>query len=363
MNELAEAYGVFATEGIKNDQVAILKVTDSTGTVLFEHKPVEGRRVMSEEVAYLISDMLSDNEARKAVFGPSSLLVISGKTVAVKTGTTDDKRDNWTAGYTPSRVVVAWVGNNDNSPMNPALASGVTGAAPIWNRIMKASIKDIPVETFKRPDSVIEMDIDALGGGTPVDGQPTRKERFVKGTEPTQPAAIYQEIKVSRSDSKKFANQLEIIGGDYDTRKAIVIKEDDPISTDGKNRWQEGIDTWMASQPDDKYHVPTETYDGGEDIRVRIKEPSGGSRINSNTFKFIAEAASRGSITKMMVYANDKQIMDKQTSRIDEEIHLDNGSYRLKVRAEDDRGRASDSEIKIGISITSSVLFSPNVSK
>src|SRR6185369_3160227 len=124
------------------------------------------------DIAYIISDMLSDNDARKEVFGARSYLLVSGKTVAVKTGTTDDKRDNWTVGYTPSVVVGTWVGNNDNSPMNPALASGVTGAAPIWNRIMADVLKAKRDEPFVRPDTIVEMDIDTYSGGGSTNGLP-----------------------------------------------------------------------------------------------------------------------------------------------------------------------------------------------
>ena len=135
------AYSTFANAGVKQDPVAILKVTDSQGHKLYEYKPHEGKRVMPEEVAFLISHILLDNNARIDEFGANSALRILGKTVAAKTGTTDEKRDNWTYGYTPTVVVGTWVGNNDNSPMNPSLASGITGAAPIWHALMVMALK------------------------------------------------------------------------------------------------------------------------------------------------------------------------------------------------------------------------------
>ena len=141
-----KAYGVFANKGVRQDLVSILKVTDNKGKKLYEFKEKEGPRVLSEEVAFIISHMLLDNNARADAFGTNSLLRIPGKTVAVKTGTTDEKRDNWTMGYTPSFVVGVWVGNNDNTPMNARIASGVTGASPIWNRIMKAALEESTVD-------------------------------------------------------------------------------------------------------------------------------------------------------------------------------------------------------------------------
>src|SRR3989344_1452630 len=257
------AYSVFANQGVRQDPVAILKVTDSRGNTLFEHKKRDGQRVLSSEVSYLISHILLDNNARALAFGLNSWLVIPGKTVSVKTGTTDEKRDNWTVGYTSSYVVGVWIGNNDNSPMNQAISSGDTGASPIWNRIMRIVLKAKGDESPKKPDNVIALQIDSLGGGLPVSGFPARSEYFIKGTEPTGPAQIYQKVKLSKRRSLKLANQSEIDAGDYDTKDYIVFREDDPVSTDGKNRWQEGINTWLAGQypGDEKYHPPTETSD------------------------------------------------------------------------------------------------------
>lgn len=236
------AYGVFANKGVRQDPRTILKVTDNSGKTLYEHKKTEGKKVLSEEAAFIISHILLDNNARAAAFGTSSLLNIPGKTVSVKTGTTDEKRDNWTIGYTPSYVVGVWVGNNDNSPMNPAIASGVTGASPIWNKIMRYVLKDEPVEQPTKPDKVVALEIDAFGGGLPHAGQPTRSEYFIKGTEPTAESPIYK--------SKD--------GKDY-----IVLREDDPTSSDGQNNWQKGIDEWINQtyKDDEKYHPPAELLD------------------------------------------------------------------------------------------------------
>ena len=258
--ELAAAYTAFANEGYKSDPTAILKVTDSKGKVLFEQKEVNKKQVISPEVAFIISHILLDNNARLITFGVNSYLNISGRTIAVKTGTTDDKRDNWTIGWTPSILVAAWVGNNDNSPMGN-VASGVTGAAPIWRRIILEALKNKPSEDFVKPDNVVAVTVDSLGGGLPVDGQPTRSEYFIKGTEPQGPSLIYKTIKVSKADGNKIASQSEIDKNEFDVRKFIVFHEDDPTSGGGKNRWQEGIDQWINEnhKDDSTYHRPTET--------------------------------------------------------------------------------------------------------
>ncbi len=171
MLDMATAYGVIADKGIRTDLDPILEVKDYKGKIYDKHV-VKKTRVVSEEISYITAHILSDNNARMPAFGPSSALVIPGKTVSVKTGTTDNKRDNWTIGFTPSYVVAVWVGNNDNSPMDPYLTSGVTGAAPIWNQIMTEIIKDKADEKPEQPKGIVTL---PCYGWT---------EYFVAGTEP-----------------------------------------------------------------------------------------------------------------------------------------------------------------------------------
>ncbi len=159
MIDMMTVYGALSQNGVKNTATPILKVTDSDGNVLEEYEN-HSTQAVAPEVAYLITDILKDNSARTPAFGANSLLNIPGYTVAVKTGTTDLKRDNWTFGYTPRFVVGVWVGNNDNSPMDPRLSSGITGAAPIWNRIITTILSGKSDQAFVRPAGIIEAKVD-----------------------------------------------------------------------------------------------------------------------------------------------------------------------------------------------------------
>lgn len=177
MIDMAAVYGVLANGGKRVDINPILKLTDSQGNILEEKKePIaEAKQVIDPGVAFIISNILADNGARAMEFGTNSPLNIPNHYVSVKTGTSDNKRDNWTIGYTPNYVVAAWVGNNDNSPMSQYLASGITGAAPIWHNIMLNLLPQINVTTSAAkiivPRNVIQKD--CIG----------RKEYFIKGTE------------------------------------------------------------------------------------------------------------------------------------------------------------------------------------
>ncbi|MBI5127630.1 penicillin-binding protein [Candidatus Roizmanbacteria bacterium] len=173
MVDMAEAFGTLANLGYKLPLSYSLKIQDNTGQTIKELRPFKIRE-MDSGVSYIMSDILSDNQARTWAFGPGSTLEIPGYKVAVKTGTTNDKRDNWTIGYTPEFLVAVWVGNNDNSPMNPYLSSGITGASPIWNRVMSYLLKNYGDGNhwYEKPDNIVEK--------TCFFG---RKEYFIKGTE------------------------------------------------------------------------------------------------------------------------------------------------------------------------------------
>jgi len=182
---MATIFGVFPNEGSRVDINPILKVTDTRGDVLEEKKDILKQRIFDPAIAFIISDILADNNARSLEFGSNSPLNIPNKTVSVKTGTSDNKRDNWTIGYTKNWLVAVWVGNNDNSPMSQSLASGITGAAPIWNKIMTMLISDKPDQKPIVPASVVQKQ--CLG----------RVEYFVKGTENSVNCAPIPSPKIS----------------------------------------------------------------------------------------------------------------------------------------------------------------------
>ncbi|MCS6956402.1 MAG: penicillin-binding protein [Patescibacteria group bacterium] len=173
MIDMAQAFGVLANLGYKVPLSYYLKIEDSNGNLLKEINPFKIKEIDSG-IAYIISDILSDNQARIWAFGSGSALEIPGYKVAVKTGTTDNKKDNWTIGYTQDFLVAVWVGNNDGTPMNPYLTSGITGAAPIWNKIMTYLLKNYVGENrwYNKPENIVEKN--CFFG---------RKEYFIKGTE------------------------------------------------------------------------------------------------------------------------------------------------------------------------------------
>ncbi len=202
MTELAAAYGVFANYGNKVALNPLLEVKDRYGRVLEKLscektifnplKPDSSsppsphcsrNEVIDPRIAFLITDILADNQARSPTFGLNSQLYFKDKQVAVKTGTTNSLRDNWTIGYTPDFLVAVWVGNNDNSPMS-YIASGITGASPIWRSLTAELLKIYPNAKFTPPDGLVKATICPLTGQLACAWCAGKTEYFIFGTQP-----------------------------------------------------------------------------------------------------------------------------------------------------------------------------------
>jgi membrane peptidoglycan carboxypeptidase len=216
--ELSAAYAAFANGGQRVEPVAVLAVADAQGKQLYRAREQTGEAVLSPQVAYLISHVLSDEQARAPAFGEGSVLNLTcprlragardprsdtggagecqgSRPAAVKTGTTSDWRDNWTVGYTPDLVVGVWVGNADNQPMERV--SGVSGAGPIWHDFMELALLGRPSRPFDRPPGIIEVEICSLSGLLPTPYCPhTRTELFIAGTEPKLYDTWYQPFSI-----------------------------------------------------------------------------------------------------------------------------------------------------------------------
>lgn len=350
--DLTSAFGVLANKGEQFDPISILKVQDVKGKTLFEYKKAEGRKVLDDGVAFIISDILSDNGARTAAFGSNSYLNIPGKTVAVKTGTTDQKRDNWTLGYTPSVVVGVWVGNNDNTPLDPKIASGVTGASPVWAAIMKELLKDKRNEPFEKPGKVVQTEVDGLMSGLPHAGSPTRKEYFIKGTEPKGESSAYQHVKVCKANPHRLANDNE----DNEEKDVVVLKEDDPT---GADKWQTGIDEWVVSASDARLVGATKGCSGvpgfsaGGGGVIEIVNVSNGANV-PRVFDVLARANSPSGVKKV-TWSIDGSTKSTQTSE-PFALHVefpqgDKGSHTITVTLEDNNGASHSHAIGVTVAL------------
>lgn len=341
------AYSAFANGGYRVEPISILRVTDRDGNVLYEHNSVRGRRVLEEGVAYLINDILSDNSARLRAFGASSLLN-TGKPIAVKTGTTNDQKDNWAIGWSQTTMVGAWVGNNDNTSMK-SVASGVSGASPIWRRVMDAAIaQGRATPDWQMPDSVEIADVDAISGYPPHDEFETKKEKIIKGTLPSLPDPVHSKLRLC-SGQNKLATETMIAAGQYEEKVFIALREEDPVSEDGKNRWQEAVNAWVADK-DGKYKPPTEYCEGGSsEVFVRVIRPESEKSYDATRIEIEVEAVSVEGIERVEIWVDGNRRESLTSRPYRTTIDLPRGQHEIWAKARDNKGReVESSRLKIG---------------
>ncbi len=217
--DMAYAYSVLANLGIMAgqpvpdvdrrpghrtlDPVAILRIEDKEGNTIYEYKEPTTEQVVDPALAYLMVNILSDNNARIPAFGANSVLKrdFENRPIAAKTGTTNNFRDNWTVGFTPQLSTVVWVGNNNNEEMKDV--TGLSGAAPIWHDVMLYYHRGQPVETWERPRGLVDVQVDALSGLLPTEHTERQvTELFLAGTDPTQKDNVHQVFRINRENGK-----------------------------------------------------------------------------------------------------------------------------------------------------------------
>jgi len=350
--DLTAANSIFMNEGHRVEPVSILKVEDHNGKIIEESSPKLGRQVITPEQAYIIADILSDNSARELVFGPNSLLNIPGRQVAVKTGTTNDRRDNWTVGGNSQVVVGTWVGNNDNSPMTQ-VASGVTGASPIWRRIILESLEAKPNLTFQEPSGIVRASVDRFSGLRAHDDFPERQEIFIKGTEPGEDT-IHLNLQVCR-DREGLANPGQIASGDFENREFFKIEVQDPTAGPGQpNRWQEGVLNWIATLPEDeqrKYSPPTEFCDEQSPSLINVEFTSPRDRDSNlpNEFTVHIDVQSVHGIEEMRLEIDGVLVRTFTGPPFEFKADLADGPHELRAIARDNEGNESDRIIRVGV--------------
>jgi len=348
--DMADAYSAFVNKGARIDPIAILKVTDVNGKVLEDNHPQKGNKVLTEEQAFLIDSILSDNNARRDVFGLNSLLNVPS--VMVKTGTTNDKRDNWTIGGNDNAMVGVWVGNNDNTPMLN-VASGVSGASPIWHRIILQALKGKPSVNFDVPGGVSQVSVDSVSGYPAHDNFPSRQEYFIKGTEPTLADPVHVLLKVCKSDGK-LATPSDIAAGNFDYKEFFQFAENDPTAAPGgPNKWQEGINNWLNGQSDPKYHPPTDYCGTSNPLNVDFTSPHDQNSNLNSTFTVTFTANSSSAITQVDLQVDGTTLCTFNSGAnnysCDIKNPLSNGNHTLKADAMDAANHSSNRIITIAV--------------
>lgn len=251
------AFGVFANEGIKQEQSVILKVEDAEGNVLREFEEEEGKQVLDKNVAAKICSILSDNDLRASAFGAQNPLNIPGKSVIAKSGTTNEFRDGWLVGSSRSLAVGVWSGNNDNTAMK-AGAAGTNISGPTWNAFMTEALKNSQNEEFAKIEESEEEERDE-----DEDEDKDKKTGIIYGK-----IDFIQRLKVCKYDDGKYClensscPEKKVEEKKYFTGHNILyyVDKNDPTGDRPKNpekdpqykNWEKAVLKWGEDHADDK---------------------------------------------------------------------------------------------------------------
>lgn len=261
--ELTAAYGAFANGGYRVSPFAIQEILDSQGKVHYRRPSEPAERVLDARVAWLISDILSDDNARLIGFGRDSILRLD-RPAAVKTGTTTNFHDNWTVGYTPSLVVGVWVGNTSHEAMHNI--TGLTGAAPIWAQVMRSVLAARPEEAFTRPAGLIQVEICALSGKLPTQACPNRRlEWFIPGAQPRSKDPFYRLVEIDQATGR-LADQST-----PPERRATITAVDLPPQAE---RWGRAHGLTLWSDLVSITTPPTTAVEGEPPAKLRLLSPA-----------------------------------------------------------------------------------------
>lgn len=343
--DLATAYGVFANKGALAPTTPILKVVDGKGKTLEEYKE-DKKEVLAPEIAYEISSILSDNNARSFIFGSRSALYFDDREVAAKTGTTSEYRDAWTFGYTPSFVAGVWVGNNDNTPMT-AGAAGAMAAAPIWHDFMAKALANTPVEDFERPSDIQDVTVDKYTNKLPAGGE-TITDIFAPWQIPTERAYGVGTIRIDKYTGKEATDDCPAQFVEEKTYMDIHSElPDNPA-------WENPVRAYAASMG-----IIFSAPPGGEKTcagltnktTIEIKTPANNSTVSGNfqisvsinsavainSIEFLIDNNSIGSVTKKPYSMNYNA------------LNLAAGAHRISVVATDATGLSSSDSVIINV--------------
>lgn len=354
----AAAYGVFATEGIKHPVSLILKIEDAQGNILEEYKD-EAIRVLDQQIARQINDILSDEAARAPMMGAYSKLYLPDRPAAAKTGTTQDYSDGWTVGYTPSLVVGIWAGNNDYTQKMKLGAAGLYVAAPMWNDFMKQAYEvktgTVPQEHIPEGLSLFTLP-EKIENFIPPEPTPTSTEPMINGQ-----LAYQNKIKIDKI-SGKLATALTppdlIEERIYQEVHSILyyIDRSDPQFVN----WEKMVLEWAHNQPCGEgtcynQNPPTQ-YDDVHTLEnqpeIEITSPNQGNLISQSTLTIRAQATASLGIKQLDFFFNNQLIGTDTTQPYSVTFNLssyltNSTQQTIKVRAYDKVLNRQEDEITI----------------
>lgn len=347
------AYAALAREGVRHPTTPVLRVEDKNGKTLEQYEKREVR-VLDGKIVRQTNSILTDNNARSFIFGSKSPLVLPGRPVAAKTGTTNDFRDGWTLGFTPSLAAGVWVGNNNNAEMKRG-ADGVVVAAPIWNHYMRTVLSGTPVESFKAPDPNDAEKPILRGQYEIVKKIPV--DRITGKVIPESCRDTYPKEFVVMKEFKEVHDTLYWVDKANPRGPAPERPEKDPQFSS----WEGAVRAWAAKRKyPDIAKLPQEKCglrEGSSAPVVTIAAPAADSSITATT-TFVAAAAFSELVVRYDFFLDDVLIGSSTTPPYEisyTNTRFENGSHTLRVIATDALGASGESSVAILYALPPSV--------
>lgn len=345
--EMAGAFSAFANKGVYHQPVSILKVEDPQGKVLYEYKEESNKsQAIDPQIAYEITDILDDDQARSMVFGFNNALNFGEYHVAAKTGTTNEFHDAWTVGYSPKIATAVWVGNNDNAKMKNG-ADGSVVAAPIFHAYMA---KFLDNSEFDRPAEIKEVSVEKFSNKLPTEySKDVVKDIFASWQVPTEKDDINVKLRVNKTNGKLATDNTpaELI------EEKLYTNIHNEWGADWKKypNWEGPVRAWAEGAG---YNLtPPEEKDDSYNSRPRISinSPSDNATV-SGQFNVSVSANSDQGIDRVTYYIDNAEAASSNSNPFSSSIDstkYSNGAKRLNARLTDKNGITSESTITINI--------------
>jgi len=343
--DMATAYGVFANNGTLVPTTPVLKIVDTSNKEIYNHdNPKDARVVLDPQIAYEISDILSDTDAKKPIFtNVMANLSLSDRKVAVKTGTTDSYRDAWTIGYTPQYVTAVWAGNNDNSTMDRA--GGSLAAAPMWKQMMVKLHEGVGKEDFSRPSGIQTVTVDKLSNKLPIQGSDPVTDIFASWQVPTEKDDIHVQVRVCKENGLLADSNI--------SDELAELRTFNNIHSEKPNlpNWEEPVINWAKANG--LYNPPpTEKCQSGNvKPSIQITSPASGSSVTGSFT--ISANASAGSGVKSVEFLIDNASIgidtDSPFSTSYDSNKLSEGSHTLTAVVSSNSGSTATASISFTV--------------
>ncbi|MFA6522014.1 MAG: penicillin-binding protein [Patescibacteria group bacterium] len=355
LTDHVNAFATFANGGTLHEEVSILNVQDSDENVLYENKLEDpGKQVLEANIANMVSNVLSDNEARTYIFGANNYLTLGSRPAAAKTGTTNDYKDAWTVGYTPSLAAGVWVGNTNGTAMKRG-ADGSVVAAPIWNQFMREALAGTAVEYFPSPS-------------IPITGK-----AILDGQMPSTTVVIDTASGKLATEATPDRFKKTVMCGEYHDTLYYVSRGNPlgPVPTNPENdqyfdEWESAVQAYLVRhnanlKPGEvameTCDVPTE-YDDvhvpANEPSINIKNPDDGDSVG-RTFTIQINASAPRGVSRIEYLVDDQYVKTSEGSSgttLTLPTWVGTGSHTLSAVAYDDIDNSKKDSININVTET-----------